>query len=299
MADIFLSYSHEDTSFKDRIVKDLETEGFSVWTDQDIEPGTPSWQETIAAQIELAACTIVLLSPRAKGSKWVGIEVSYSDTQDKMVLPVLIDGEEKASIPIGLLNRQYVDLRTQYQNNLPKLMNALKTLISHSKTAKKEWWEFLGNPKEGDDLLERIISASPALPKKEPTQTPPKDRLDVRADIISVLTAFYSRFLESEKATFGEVEATLTRNEIFVGVRLPIGLAHDGRRTMVDKLVKLGFVAGGLLEPLIFSAVNNPDNFSKSWANPGSDLLRIAEETIDVNLILGLSLEDIKIEAHF
>ena len=67
----------------------------------------------------------------------------------------------------------------------------------------------------------------------------------------------------------------------------------------MDSIVKKGFVASSLLDPLIFSAVNNPNNYSKSWNEPKSELVPIANEIIDVNLVFGMGLAEIKIEASF
>lgn len=45
MHDIFLSYSRTDTKTMQKVKQTLLDTGFSIWTDEGIEPGTPSWKD--------------------------------------------------------------------------------------------------------------------------------------------------------------------------------------------------------------------------------------------------------------
>ena len=58
MADIFLSYTHIDELRAQPIVELLETQGWTVWWDCGIEPGTP-WRPEL--DIELANCRAVIV----------------------------------------------------------------------------------------------------------------------------------------------------------------------------------------------------------------------------------------------
>ncbi len=281
MADIFLSYSRKDADFSDQLVKDLKAEGLDVWIDdQGLAPGDPSWRIVIERVIEQAECTLVLLSPNVKSSVEVRNEISYSKAQGKRVIPVLIAGDQKSAAPSNLIETHYVDLRTQYQENFPHLVKALKNLISHASITNKgatletKWWT-IGTATKG------------------------MDRQSVKRDIVSVLSSFYSKNLPLKEATSGVVKVSMTNIGIILSLWLSIGLARGSRSTIVDKLVKLGFVGGSLVDQLNYSSGNHPDSFSKFWEDPEPNLERLADDIIDANLIMGRSIDNIKIESNF
>ncbi len=109
--DIFLSYSRLDRT-QMRIVHDvLRGAGFSVWIDEGLEPGTPSWEEAIEDALHQAQAMVVLLSPHAKASTWVKREISYAQAQGRRVFPLLVDGDQGNAVPISLITAQWVDGR--------------------------------------------------------------------------------------------------------------------------------------------------------------------------------------------
>ncbi|MEO8609692.1 MAG: toll/interleukin-1 receptor domain-containing protein [Chloroflexota bacterium] len=104
---IFLSYSRQDTDIMRRVRDDLRKAGLSVWTDEGIEPGSPSWEQTIQNAVEQSVCLIVLLSPSAKNSTWIRREVGYAeDTAKKAIFPVLVRGTISNATPIRLISHQ-------------------------------------------------------------------------------------------------------------------------------------------------------------------------------------------------
>jgi formylglycine-generating enzyme required for sulfatase activity len=123
---IFLSYSRKDSQMKVRLVQDLQQASFSVWTDDGLEPGTPSWHQAIEDAIEAAGCLVVLLSPDAKESVWVRREVDYGVNHQKRIFPVMIRGTRTDAIPITIIDAQYVDLRREYPESFIKLRDALR-----------------------------------------------------------------------------------------------------------------------------------------------------------------------------
>ncbi len=124
---VFLSYSHADTRIMERIKKSLVDAGIEVWTDEKLTVGTPEWEREIEKAIENSDCFVVLLSPNAKDSKWVRIEISYAMTLDRQIYPILANGDEKTAIPIVLINYQFVDIRTgtNYEDRLEKLVEQI------------------------------------------------------------------------------------------------------------------------------------------------------------------------------
>lgn len=125
--EVFLSYSRNDVDMMIRVRDDLRSSGFKVWTDEDLEPGSPSWQKSIETAIEIVKALVVLLSPHAKQSVWVEREVTYARAQKCPIIPVLIDGNEGNAVPLSLINAQRLDLVTKgYLPEINKLVSAIQ-----------------------------------------------------------------------------------------------------------------------------------------------------------------------------
>ncbi len=109
--DLFLSYSRKDLASMRSVRDSLREAELSVWTDEGLEPGTPGWQAAIADAIGQAQAMVVLLSPDAKDSAWVGNEVTYAQLMGKRVFTALVAGEALCAVPINLVGVQWVDGR--------------------------------------------------------------------------------------------------------------------------------------------------------------------------------------------
>lgn len=106
VADVFISYAHEDHAFVRMMTPALEAEGFSVWWDHTIPPGK-TWDGVIAAGIAEARCCIVLWSKHSVASDWVKEEATIAKDHKKF-LPVQIDGSEP---PVGFRRIQSAHLQ--------------------------------------------------------------------------------------------------------------------------------------------------------------------------------------------
>jgi len=129
---IFLSYSRKDTPMMQRIADDLRGSGMTVWVDDNLEPGTPAWERSISAAIRYAGCLVVILSPDAEQSTWVGRELAMAETLDKRIFPNLARGSEKDAIPFRLMSHQWVDGRHNYQEAFGKLLGAVRKYLNFS-----------------------------------------------------------------------------------------------------------------------------------------------------------------------
>jgi hypothetical protein len=108
---IFLSYSRKDSEQMRQVLRLLEGAGLSAWTDEGLEPGTPHWQWAIENAIQSTQCTVVLLSPDAKQSRWVSIEVNYAQELGRRIFPLLVSGSKLESVLFSLFDAQYLDAR--------------------------------------------------------------------------------------------------------------------------------------------------------------------------------------------
>jgi len=126
---VFLSYSRKDTDIMHRVCDDLRAAGLTVWTDEGIEPGTPSWRKAIENAIENSDCLVVLLSPESKASEWIERELDYAHTCGVTAFPVLARGDERNAVPLELITVQHADIRTDYPSGIEQLVTAIQKHI--------------------------------------------------------------------------------------------------------------------------------------------------------------------------
>jgi hypothetical protein len=48
---VFISYSHRDSDIMQVVRDRLRAAGFNVWTDENLQPGTPSWTRAIESAL--------------------------------------------------------------------------------------------------------------------------------------------------------------------------------------------------------------------------------------------------------
>lgn len=105
MADIFISYKKEDAGRVVRIVEGLRAEGFSVWWDHGIAPGS-QWDQTIQLELNAAKIVVAVWSEQSVSAPWVKEEASVGKARGALV-PVRIDDIEP---PLGFGLIQCADL---------------------------------------------------------------------------------------------------------------------------------------------------------------------------------------------
>lgn len=98
---IFISYSHKDTAKVMKIMNRLKQEGFNVWFDGGIDPGT-EWDENIASHVQRCDYFIAFISKGYLASKNCKDELNYSRDLDKDQLLVYLEDVE---LPGGMAMR--------------------------------------------------------------------------------------------------------------------------------------------------------------------------------------------------
>jgi CheY-like chemotaxis protein len=122
----FLSYARVDALVMGNVKSHLLNEYLNIWTDENLEPGTPEWQEAIETSIRYSGSLIVIMSPDSKKSKWVNRELAYAEMHGVQVFPLLVRGEPNEVIPISLVNSQRLDIRSSFEPEMKKLVKAIK-----------------------------------------------------------------------------------------------------------------------------------------------------------------------------
>ena len=128
---VFMSYKRTDTEIMHRISKSLEDAGLSVWTDEGIEAGSPSWKQVVQVAIQNTDVVVCVLSPEAAKSRWVREELDFADLHQKPIFLVHISGEEREVILFGFSTSQRIDLRDEnlYTENINNLSSAIRSRI--------------------------------------------------------------------------------------------------------------------------------------------------------------------------
>ncbi|WP_119071507.1 toll/interleukin-1 receptor domain-containing protein [Aggregatilinea lenta] len=105
MSWVFLSYSRRDLDFVADFAARLRRRNVRVWMDKsDIKAGS-NWQEAIRASVRASAVVIVVLSPDAAGSEWVGIELDEALDQGITVIPYVY---QETELPLRLKRTQAI-----------------------------------------------------------------------------------------------------------------------------------------------------------------------------------------------
>lgn len=81
--EVFVSHSHEDQAFTERLVGVLHRHQIPVWySDTDIQ-GAEQWHDEIGRALERCDWFILVLSPDAVRSRWVKREFLYTLGHDR------------------------------------------------------------------------------------------------------------------------------------------------------------------------------------------------------------------------
>ena len=112
MGHIFISYSHKDIGYAQKLVRALEQEGFSPWVDERLDYGS-QWPLELQEHLDTCEAFIVLMTPSSLASEWVQSELSRAKRKNKPIFPLLLEGDETW---LSVESTQYVDVRS---GNLP------------------------------------------------------------------------------------------------------------------------------------------------------------------------------------
>jgi len=120
----FISYSHRDSEFVDKLITSLIESEIQIWFDRwEIKVGD-SIIEKIANGINENDTLIVILSQSSVSSNWVKKELNSAlikqlNENEVTILPVLI---EKCEIPLLIKEIKYADFTEKYENGWLELL---------------------------------------------------------------------------------------------------------------------------------------------------------------------------------
>lgn len=199
---VFISYSHRDREFVDKLAVSLVRDRKHVWLDRwELKPGD-SLIQRIQEAVGEAGALLVVLSKAAVESEWCRKELAVGLTRELaekriLVVPVLL---EECDVPPFLQDKVYADFRSDFQAGFRSLLEAVSD-VSNTRGGRVtsdadtyDWgteWGFLD-----EQFLFTVwnVQTSAKLPFSVVTT--------VSALADSGLTA---RYVAMDKAGFGEV----------------------------------------------------------------------------------------------
>lgn len=150
---IFISYAHRDDKAVLPIVEELSRNGYRVWYDQGIDPGT-EWDENIAQHVEDCGCFIAFLSKNYLDSDNCKDELNYARDLNKERLIVYL---EQVRLPGGLAMR----------------INRLQAIYKYTYRSQTDFYNKLfSTPSLGK------CGKGTAVPSAEPSPPPEKPRVE-------------------------------------------------------------------------------------------------------------------------
>ncbi len=105
MADVFISYAHEDQAYTRKLRDSLRQRGFEVWMDEHLESGD-RWLRTIEQAVRDSAVLVVVMTPESRDSEWVEREILLAESESKPIFPLLLRG----TVFFLLVTKQYTDV---------------------------------------------------------------------------------------------------------------------------------------------------------------------------------------------
>jgi len=125
---VFVSYSHDDDDFVERLISDLNRMGHAVWVDTSSIKGGDDWLRAIAEGIVNSYAFIIVATKSSLASKWVRDEVTWAKQQEKLIVPVLVEDVVRDTAFFPLVNFHGVKFHgVDYGTAIVRLVASLPT----------------------------------------------------------------------------------------------------------------------------------------------------------------------------
>src|SRR5436190_1089715 len=124
---VFISYSHADSAFADRLAEDLRYSHVAASYDRWILRPGDSYFEKLASSVSDCDAVVVVLSPNSVTSQWVSAELGLAMAtrfggKRVAVLPALI---ADCQLPPALADKHFADFRHGYFSGLRDLLKGI------------------------------------------------------------------------------------------------------------------------------------------------------------------------------
>jgi 3',5'-cyclic AMP phosphodiesterase CpdA len=118
---VFISYSHDDRAFANRLTSDLRRRGIKVYIDERLQVGE-GWRKQLAVAIETTDAFVLIMSPPSVASEYVEWELGTAQALDKKIFPLMY---RESGVPKTILPLQYINISQDYEKGLDELAERL------------------------------------------------------------------------------------------------------------------------------------------------------------------------------
>lgn len=122
---VYIGYSRQDAHFVDRLSKDLRASGIEVWRDVEQIAAGDNWQEALRKGIAGAEHYLYVASGHSTHSEFLNAELREFLQSGRRTIPLVLDDEGLATLPIELRNLQAISFREDYRSSLAELVASL------------------------------------------------------------------------------------------------------------------------------------------------------------------------------
>ncbi len=137
--DIFISYSRRDSETVLPVVKNLESEGYTVWIDVYGIESNEQFKEKIVSVIENSTVMIFFSSKDSNNSSYTAKEIGIAISRQKPIIPIKLDNTRyNRSVEFDLININFLDYAASPQKTMEKLLQTLEKYCGKSKQQLEE-----------------------------------------------------------------------------------------------------------------------------------------------------------------
>lgn len=135
MAQVFISYSHEDHHFAELLKLKLEEKQHSVWLDNGALRAGEDWRNGIEKGIHESDLVLAVMSPCSVASAYVTFEWAFAIGRDKAVVPLMV---KECKLHPRMEPVHYLDFSVR--GNLPwaPLMDRIYDIESDCETSEEQ-----------------------------------------------------------------------------------------------------------------------------------------------------------------
>ena len=105
---VFVSYSHEDDALVYPEIRWLQDQGFNIWYDEGISPGS-TWRQELAESLKNSDLFLLFVTPASATSDNCLKEVNYALDEGRGILPIHLESTElPEGLKLSLSDRQAI-----------------------------------------------------------------------------------------------------------------------------------------------------------------------------------------------
>ncbi len=148
--DVFLSYCRDNIAEAQQIQQQLQSQGITVWRDQESIYGGQQWPKIIGESIAVRKLFVLLWSEAAANSHFVEFEWNTALALKKIIIPILLDD---TPLPSALSSFQALKFPLT-EESLSLILSSKALSLSNSDKQESVIRELKSIPKEPEKAIE-------------------------------------------------------------------------------------------------------------------------------------------------